>query len=72
MIGSIDGSYGTVTLLGSVGFVTADGRRVELNSAGQRRLLACAGLYADGRWQIYDKLFNVEGPVVAGIGQADT
>jgi DNA-binding SARP family transcriptional activator/pimeloyl-ACP methyl ester carboxylesterase len=35
---------GTVTILGSVGFVTADGRRVELNSAGQRRLLAALAI----------------------------
>ena len=35
-----DRSRGTVTVLGSVGFLAADGRRVELKSAGQRRLLA--------------------------------
>lgn len=35
---------GTVTILGSVGFLTADGRRVELNSAGQRRLLAALAI----------------------------
>jgi Putative lumazine-binding len=27
-------------------------------------------LLADGRWQIYTKLFNVEGPVAAGTPQA--
>jgi pimeloyl-ACP methyl ester carboxylesterase/DNA-binding SARP family transcriptional activator len=35
---------GMVTILGSVGFLTADGRRVELNSAGQRRLLAALAI----------------------------
>ena len=35
---------GTVTILGAVGFVTADGRRVELASAGQRRLLAALAI----------------------------
>ena len=37
---STDQRRGTVTILGAVGFVTEDGRRVELGSAGQRRLLA--------------------------------
>lgn len=39
-----DQRCGTVTILGAVGFVTADGRRVELGSAGQRRLLAALAI----------------------------
>jgi DNA-binding SARP family transcriptional activator len=35
---------GTATILGTVGFVAADGRRVELSSAGQRRLLAALAI----------------------------
>ncbi len=39
-----DTSRGTVTVLGSVGFVAADGRRVELTSTGQRRLMAALAI----------------------------
>jgi pimeloyl-ACP methyl ester carboxylesterase/DNA-binding SARP family transcriptional activator len=39
-----DPSRGTVTVLGSVGFLAADGRRVELTSTGQRRLLAALAI----------------------------
>ncbi len=39
-----DQRRGTVTILGAVGFMTADGRRVELGSAGQRRLLAALAI----------------------------
>ena len=39
-----DQRRGTVTILGAVGFLTADGRRVELGSAGQRRLLAALAI----------------------------
>lgn len=44
---AIDRSRGTVTVLGPVGYLEANGRRVELNSAGQRRLLAALAI-ADG------------------------
>ena len=39
-----DQRSGTVTILGAVGFLTADGRRVELGSASQRRLLAALAI----------------------------
>jgi DNA-binding SARP family transcriptional activator/pimeloyl-ACP methyl ester carboxylesterase len=39
-----DPSRGTVTVLGSVGFLAADRRWVELTSAGQRRLLAALAI----------------------------
>lgn len=41
---STDGHRGIVTVLGPVGFVAPDGRRVELTSAGQRRLLAALAI----------------------------
>jgi DNA-binding SARP family transcriptional activator/pimeloyl-ACP methyl ester carboxylesterase len=39
-----DQRRGTVTVLGTVGFLTADGRKVDLSSAGQRRLLAALAI----------------------------
>lgn len=39
-----DQTLGTVTILGSVGFFATEGRRVDLASAGQRRLLAALAI----------------------------
>ena len=39
-----DHRRGTVTVLGTVGFLTADGRKVDLSSTGQRRLLAALAI----------------------------
>lgn len=45
--------------------------RVRDDYLGMTFLDSLSLLFADGRWQIYTKLFNVEGPVAAGTGQAD-
>lgn len=45
--------------------------RVRDDYLGMTFLDSLSLLFADGLWQIYTKLFNVEGPVAAGAGQAD-
>ena len=45
--------------------------RVRDDYLGMTFLDSLALLFIDGRWQIYTKLFNVEGPATAGTGQAD-
>jgi hypothetical protein len=45
--------------------------RIRDDYLGMTFLDSLSLLFADGRWQIYTKLFNVEGPVAAGTVQAD-
>jgi hypothetical protein len=45
--------------------------RVRDDYLGMTFLDSLSLLFADGRWQIYTKLFDVEGPVAGGRGQAD-
>ena len=45
--------------------------RVRDDYLGMTFLDSLSLIFADGRWQIYTKLFNVEGPVMADSGQAD-
>lgn len=46
--------------------------RVRDDYLGMTFLDSLSLLFADNRWQIYTKLFNVEGPAAAGTSQADT
>lgn len=46
--------------------------RVRDDYLGMTFLDSLSLLFADGRWQIYTKLFNVEGPVAASTSLAGT